>query len=210
MNNPWLDIPVADYLGHMSSPAVNQGPVLNRLLREALETVRPPTVLVLGGSTGNGLEHVNPDVTSRVSVIDINPAYLHRLAERFPNPHFDLDTRCGDLADLALEREAFALVHAGLVFEYIDWPMRLPAVVAALRSGGMLSVVLQLPSASAPAVTPTPFTSLRGLESLFRFVDPEVFVAAACAAGLRLRHRRVEPVAGGKAFEVLRFERDAA
>jgi hypothetical protein len=40
MRNPWLDIPEADYVGHMSSPVVNQRPVLNRLLREALQRVR--------------------------------------------------------------------------------------------------------------------------------------------------------------------------
>jgi hypothetical protein len=66
MSNPWLDIPEADYIGHMNSPAVGQRPVLGRLLGEALETVRPKVVLVLGCSTGNGLEHVNPAVTSRI------------------------------------------------------------------------------------------------------------------------------------------------
>ena len=63
MRNPWLDISEADYVGHMSSPTVGQRPVLGRLLGEVLETVLPNVVLVLGGSTGNGLEHVNPTVT---------------------------------------------------------------------------------------------------------------------------------------------------
>ena len=118
MNNPWLDISEADYVGHMSSPAVGQRPVLGRLLGDALETVRPNTLLVLGCSTGNGLEHVNPTVTSRVVVVDVNPEYLRRLRERFPNPMFDLDVRCGDLNDVELEREAYDMVHAALLFEY--------------------------------------------------------------------------------------------
>lgn len=210
MSNPWLDIPIADYLGHMSSPAVNQAPVLNRLLREALESARPRTVLVLGGSTGNGLEHVDPDVTSLVSVVDINPAYLHRLAARFPSPPFALDLRCGDLAGLALEPGAFDLVHAGLLFEYIDWRLVLAGVARSLRQGGVLSIVLQRPSSSTPAVTPTPFTSLRALESLFHFVEPDALVSAAREEGLTLRCRRIEPLAAGKAFEVLRFTPGAA
>ena len=86
MSNPWLDIPEVDYVGHMSSPTVNQRPVLSRLLGEALQAVRPRTVLLLAGSTGSGLEHVNPDVTFRVTVVDVNPMYLRRLGERFPNP----------------------------------------------------------------------------------------------------------------------------
>jgi SAM-dependent methyltransferase len=209
MSNPWLDIPEADYIGHMSSPTVNQRPVLNRLLGDALATVRPRIVLVLGGSTGNGLEHIGPDVTSRVTVVDINPAYLRRLGERFPNPGFELDVRCADLAGGVLDREAFDLVHAGLVLEYVEWRTLLPRVAAALRLDGVLSVVLQLPSTSSPAVTPTAFTSLRSLESLFRVVEPDALVAAARGGGLTLRHRRTEPLAAGKAFEVLRFVKEA-
>lgn len=93
MNNPWLEISEADYVGHMSSPAVGQRPVLSRLLGETLQAVRPNTLLVLGCSNGNGLEHVNPAITSRVVVVDVNPEYLRGLRERFPNPRFALDGR---------------------------------------------------------------------------------------------------------------------
>ena len=205
MRNPWLDIPEVDYVGHMSSPAVNQRPMLSQLLGDALESVRPRTLLVLGCSTGNGLEHVNPEVTSRVTVVDVNPVYLLRLGERFPNPGFELDVQCADLADAVLEREAFDLVHAALVLEYIEWPLLLPRVAAALRSWGVLSVVLQLPSPSSPAVTPTTFVSLQSLESLFRFVEPGALVEAARGEKLTLGTRRIELLATGKAFEVLRF-----
>ena len=145
MRNPWLDIPEADYLGHMSSPTVGQRPVLGRLLGEVLETVLPSVVLVLGGSTGNGLEHVNSTVTSRVVVVDVNPKYLIRLRERFPNPAFELDLWCGDVIEIGLGRQVFDLVHAGLIFEYVEWPVLLPRIAAALRPGGVLSVVLQGP-----------------------------------------------------------------
>ena len=73
------------------SAAVGQRSVLSRLFGEALETVRPGVVLVLDCSTGNGLEHVNPAATSRVVVVDINPTYLRRLRDRFPNPSLELD-----------------------------------------------------------------------------------------------------------------------
>ena len=71
--NPWLDIPETDYVAHMCSREVDQYRVLNRLLRDVLATVRPETVLVLGCSSGNGLEHIDPAVTSRVAAVDINP-----------------------------------------------------------------------------------------------------------------------------------------
>jgi SAM-dependent methyltransferase len=166
-------------------------------------------LLVLGCSTGNGLEHVNPAVTSRVVVVDVNPKYLLRLRERFPNPAFDLDVRPGDVTDIELEREAYDLVHAGLIFEYIAWPVLLPRVAMALRPGGVLSVILQAPSASSPAVTPTIFTGLRTLESLFRFVEPTALVDAARGEGLNLNARHTEALPAGKSFEVLRFMKHA-
>jgi len=209
MTNPWLDIPEADYVGHMSSSAVGQRPVLGRLLGEALETVRPDVVLVLGCSTGNGLEHVNPAVTSRVVVVDVNQQYLLRLRERFPNPTFELDVRVGDVIDVELEREAYDLVHAGLILEYVEWPVLVPRVAMALRPGGVLSVILQTPSASSPAVTPTTFTSLRRLESLFRFVEPMALVTAARGEGLDLHARHTETLPAGKSFEVLLFIKNA-
>jgi SAM-dependent methyltransferase len=209
MRNPWLDIPEADYVGHMSSPAVGQRPVLGRLLGEALAASRPKAVLVLGCSTGNGLEHVDPAVTSRVVAVDVNPAYLIRLQERFPNPSFELDVRAGDAIEIALEREAYDLVHAGLIFEYLDWPVLLPRLVMALRPRGVLNVILQMPSASSPAVTPTTFISLRTLESLFRFVVPMALVDAAAREGLHLNLRHTEALPAGKSFEVFRFSKHA-
>ena len=205
MGNPWLGISEADYVGHMSSPAVNQYPVLSELLREALDAALPHDVLILGCSTGNGLEHVDPAITRRVSGVDVNPLFLQRVVEQFPNPGFELDVRCADLADYTFEPEVFDLVHAGLVLEYLEWPPLLPSLVKTLRPRGTFSVVLQRSSAVTPAVTPTEFTSLRALESLFRFVDSDALVAQACALGLELQCRRTEPLRSAKAFEVLRF-----
>jgi hypothetical protein len=209
MNNPWLSIQAGDYVGHMSSPEVAQYQVLNGLLRDTLATVRPGNVLVLGCSIGNGFEHVDPSVTSRVVGVDINPAYLQRLVEQLPHPGFVLDLRCADLTAYAFEPKAFDLVHAALVFEYVEWSLMLPRVAGTLQLGGVLSVVLQLPSQASPAVTPTGFTSLRALESVFRFVEPEVLVAAAAALALQLESRRTERLKSGKEFEVLRFRKSA-
>ena len=209
MRNPWLDIPEVDYVGHMSSPTVNQRPMLSRLMGDVLASFRPRTMLVLGCSTGNGLERVNPEVTSRVTVVDLNPAYLLRLGERFSNPGFALDVQCADLDDIVLEPEAFDLIHAALVLEYVEWPLLVPRVSSALKPGGVLSVVLQLPSSTSPAVTPTPFVSLRSLESLFHFVEPGALVTAARDAGLTVTSRRTESLPAGKAFEVLRFVKHA-
>jgi SAM-dependent methyltransferase len=205
MTNPWRDIPESDYVGHMNCPAVGQREVLGRLLGETLEAVRPDALLVLGCSTGNGLEHVDPAATSRVVVVDVNSAYLQSLRSRFQNPVFELDVRVGDVIDVDLERETYDLIHAGLIFEYVAWPALLPRVARALRAGGVLSVVLQRPSASTPAVIPTSFISLKALEPLFRFVEPRALVDLAQREGLVLSASTIQELPAGKSFRVLRF-----
>lgn len=205
MSNPWLDIPEGDYVGHMSHPVVGQRPVLNRLLREALARARPAAALVVGCSTGNGLEHLDPAITRRLTAVDVNPAYLQALREHFPSPAFHLEIRCGDVSALHLDPASYDLVHAALVLEYVDWPSLVPRLVSTIRPGGAFSIVLQRPSETAPAVTPTPFTSLLRLESRFRFVDGDALVECAGDAGLTLQARGFEPLPSGKAFEVLWF-----
>jgi SAM-dependent methyltransferase len=209
MNNPWLNIPASDYIGHMSSPEVAQHQALNHLFRDILSSACPRSLLVLGCATGNGFEHIDPAVTSRVVGVDINPAYLQRLVEGFPDPPFGLDLQCRDLSQYAFEPAAFDLVHAALILEYVDWSLLLPRMVAAVKPRGALNVVLQLPSRTRPAVTPTAFTSLRALESIFRFVDPDALIAAAAALGLHVDSRRTERLESAKAFEVLRFRKSA-
>jgi len=209
MTNPWLGISEADYLGHMRRPEVGQLQVLSRLLGEALASTRPADVLYLGSASGNGLEHVDAGVTSSVTCIDINASYLTRLEERFAGSAFALRVECADLNAREFESEAFDLVHAALVLEYVDWRRLVPQLAAALRAGGTLSVVLQLPSEQAPAVTPTPFTSLQRLEEMFRFVDPDELERTAAGAGLDLARRRAEPLPSGKTFAVRYFAKRA-
>jgi SAM-dependent methyltransferase len=203
--NPWMNIPEADYVGHMSSPTVGQRLALNQILADALRITKPNAVLVVGCSNGNGLEHIDSTITARVTGVDINPAYLQSLVDRFASPSFALDVRCADLNVSEFERETYDLVHAALVFEYLPWQRLLPRLAAALKLQGVLTVVLQRPSPSTPAVTPTSFTSLGGLESLFHFVAPDAVQERARAEGLQLRERLTEPLPSGKAFDVLRF-----
>ncbi|MBI3402275.1 MAG: class I SAM-dependent methyltransferase [Acidobacteria bacterium] len=205
--NVWLDIPAADYVRHMSSPEVDQLSALSRLLREALERFRPRDLLLLGCSTGNGLDQVDPAVTHRVTGVDINPEYLARVRAQFPNPGFELMLHCADVMTYAFVADAFDLVHCALLFEYLEWPALMREIGRTTRIGGGLSVVLQRPSDVAPAVTRTKYPSLLQLERLFRFVEPEAVVAHARTWGFELRSQQIEPLHSGKAFDVLHFQK---
>jgi SAM-dependent methyltransferase len=207
MRNPWLDITAADYVGHMSSPEVDQLSVLSRLLHEALERFRPRDLLLLGCSTGNGLVHVDPAVTYRVTGVDINPEYLACITEQFPSPGFELTLHCADVMTYAFAPDAFDMVHCALLFEYLEWPQLIFELGRTTRIGGGLSIVLQRPSDALPAVTRTGYPSLGRLEPLFHFVEPANVIAQAHARGFELQAQRIELLNSGKAFDVLHFQK---
>jgi GNAT superfamily N-acetyltransferase len=207
MQNPWLEIPEEDYVAHMSDADVGQRQALGRIFQDALRSFAPCDLLVLGCSSGNGFQHIEPRVTRRVTGIDINPTYLELLASRFPSPSFELSLACADLADYSLPPHGFDLTHAPLIFEYLDWKRALPGVVRSLRTGGVLSVVLQRPSPSAPAVSRTKYPRLRKLERLFAFVGPDALRAQAAREGLTVDDEFSVPLKQEKAFHVFYFRK---
>jgi spermidine synthase len=62
---------------------VEQLDALSELFDEALAHCLPESVLVIGVAGGNGLDRIDSSVTRRVVGIDINPAYLAAVRERY-------------------------------------------------------------------------------------------------------------------------------
>jgi hypothetical protein len=199
MPNPWLDIPLQDYEGHMQSLGVGQLAVLSALFGKILERTRPSSVAILGIAGGNGLEHINAGVTTRVAGFDLNAAYLSVVRARFPELS-GLDLLCVDLVEPLSSIEPFELVHAALIFEHAGTGPCLDNAVSLVRRGGAFSVVLQLPSEAQNAVAPTDFPSMQSLKSHFALVDPSEFTARILARGFRLEDEARASLPGGKAF----------
>jgi hypothetical protein len=207
--NPWLALPLEDYEGHMGSAAVNQLVPLADLFGEALARLRPRSVAVLGVAGGNGLEHVDGTLTTRVLAIDVNQAYLDATRARFPELR-GLELHCADLTgDQPLNVDPVSLVHAALVFEHAGTERCLEHAVSLVARGGHLSVVLQLPSTGQQAVTPTEFASMATLAGDFAFVDPHQLRRILAQRGLRLTHQARLTLSTGKAFWSGYFERRA-
>jgi len=205
--NPWLSLPLDDYEGHMGSADVNQLGPLADLFGEALARLRPRSVAVLGVAGGNGLEHVDSTLTTRVVGIDVNPAYLNATRTRFPDLR-GLELHCADLeSDALLDVEPVALVHAALVFEHAGTDRCLDHAVSLVAGGGHLSVVLQLPSNGHDAVTPSPFASMATLADDFTLVDPHQLRRLLAQRDLRLTHQSRRLLPTGKSFWSGYFER---
>ena len=205
-SNPWLSIPASDYEGHMKSPRVLQQQFLSAVFRGVLERFRPRSVAVPGCATGNGFEHIDPRVTQTVVGIDINPEYIALARDRFAAGLPGLRLLCLDIADCDLESRSLDLVHCALVLEYIDPRIAVLKSASWLRAGGVLSVVLQLPSPGHEKVTVTEYKSVACLDAAMHLVEPGDVDRVAGEAGLRLDAARVETLESGKSFYVATYK----
>jgi len=199
MTNPWLQIPASDYEGHMNSPSVAQFSFLAETFKASLKNYDSSTVALLGCATGNGLESINHETTHRVTVVDINPDYLHILHERYADTIPGLEIVHDDLGHCHLEEGAYSLIFAGLIFEYLDPQALLQKIARWLSNDGIFIGVLQLPN-DGSRVTETPYTSLQSLSAIMNLVDPAQFKAFAHKAGLTVLDERVDTLTTGKSF----------
>jgi SAM-dependent methyltransferase len=202
MESPWFNIPAVVYETHMSSPKVDQLSFLGRIFRKALNNNGCDTVALLGCATGNGLEYINNDGTRRVSVIDFNPEYLEILRQRYEEIIPGLEIIEADLEICTIENNAYSLVFAGLIFEYLDPEILLAKIADGLHLGGVMVTVLQLPAEHVGKVSETSYASLNDLESIMKFISPQDFKSMAYDAGLKELEAEIVTLESGKPFYI--------
>jgi SAM-dependent methyltransferase len=208
MTNPWLTIPAEDYEAHMASPEVGQLQVLSQLFKTVLEEQRPESLAVLGCSTGNGFEHIDPSTTRRVVGIDINPSYLGVARTRFLGSLPMLELLEQDFTSAAFAIHPVSLIFAALVFEYVGVGEAVRNISRSLTPGGFLVAALQLPSPASTPVTKTRFESLEALVPIMNLVSPEEFSLVCLENGLReVRQARI-PLEQGKELCVGFYEKN--
>jgi SAM-dependent methyltransferase len=200
--SPWLSIPAADYEGHMGSPGVGQLQFLSRVFGELIAEFDPASLAVLGCATGNGFEHVRPERVRRLVGLDINQEYLDICRERYAASIPGLELVCADLAAFELEPASMDLVHAALFLEYVDPAAVVEKASRWLTPAGLLTVVVQRPTATGGTVSETGYTSLKILEPVITLVAPESLGGLAGRYGfLEVRSKNVA-LESGKSFFV--------
>ncbi len=197
MSNPWLTVPLADYEGHMKSANVRQLDALSELFANALAYCQPNSVAVLGIAGGNGLDQINNSVTKRVIGLDINPAYLDVVQQRYAHIT-GLQLLCVDLAEQAINLEPVQLVHAALVFEHAGITQCLENALSLVANDGFLSVVLQLPSETEQNVSPSEFLTIQNLKPHFSLINPQWFQQTLEQRNFRLKEQLQHPLTAGK------------
>jgi len=199
MSNPWLDVPLEDYEGHMKSPGVQQLAALSSLFAEALRLYSPTSVAILGIAGGNGLEHIDDRITRRVVGLDVNPAYLEAVRQRY-SQMAGLELYRLDLSAEIVDVAPVQLVHAALVLEHAGMSLCLKNAISLVAKEGALSAILQLPAESEPEVSATAFPSMQALKSHFTLIEPSKLCGALQKCHFRISHETVRPLQVGKRF----------
>jgi len=121
MKNPWEEIKLSDYENHMKLDTVMQLQCLNAIMKNQFYQYTAKTVMVLGVSGGNGLEHIDSKRIEKVYGIDINQEYLTECIARYENLSSVLECLRADLTDENTVLPYSDLVIANLFIEYIGY-----------------------------------------------------------------------------------------
>jgi hypothetical protein len=205
-SNPWLEIPLADYEGHMQSSEVQQLSVLADLFESVLRRYTPTSLAIPGIAGGNGLDRIDRGITKRVVGIDINRGYLDEARTRYGGK-CDLELYPADLSLDTLDIDPVQLVHAALVFEHAGVERCLENAIALVTPDGLLSVVLQLPSDSEAPVGSSAFPSMHTLRDHFIFVDRSDLCTRLRDRGFEIAYETTRPVPAGKRLWLGVFQR---
>jgi SAM-dependent methyltransferase len=191
----------------MACADVAQASLLAEVFSTVLRRFRPASVAIIGCAGGNGFDRIDPHTTTRVVGLDINPEYLEATAQRYSDNFTELVLRNADVAGVELNLAPVDLSYAALILEYVDVAAALRNLLAICREAGHLVVVLQLPSAALPAITPTAVPTIMRLAPVMNLVDPLALVEVAGGIGFALRESTSVTSGAGKQFAIHIYQR---
>jgi len=204
MPNPWKSIPAADYEAHMSSPSVRQLQALNEIFRRQYLQYNPSSLAIFGVSTGNGLEHVNSEVTQNVYGVDVNEEYLKICRERFSKQGYTLHLYEVDVNEKSVEFSPTDLIVENLFLEYVELKKFLEQVRILSHPSTVLSVVIQV-SNDESFVSRAEFKSLEVLSDFHHNIKATALIESLKRRKFKLLLKERYVVPNGKEFVRLDF-----
>lgn len=205
--NPWLDVDLSDYEGHMATPEVRQSVLLADEFNRAIESVKPQAVGLMGCAGGNGLDALVGADVAHVICVDINSNYLASLSDRYKDKIRGLETIFGEVEKFTF-RKPLDLIFGGLIFEYTRLEEALTALSSSLRPGGVLVALIQMKSSGITTVSSSPYAkALTEVGAAFNYIDPDRMSEIAAVHGLNEVTRRVETLSSGKSFTILEYRK---
>jgi hypothetical protein len=183
MDNIWNTIPLEDYELHMQHETVGQLDLLSNLTKKYLRKLNPKIVLFLGIAGGNGLEHIDNEVTSQVFGIDINQNYLDETQKRFKDQIPNLYLLNIDISSKTTEKVAKAnLIWAALILEYVEADTCFEFINHNIQENGYLVVTIQ-ENNGVSSVSQTGIETIKSAGQLFKLVLEDNLVSTAYKFG---------------------------
>jgi len=205
MKNPWLNISHSDYENHMIE--VGQAQALNGLTKYCLDKYQPESFALLGCATGNGLEHIKPEMTKLVYAIDINQMYLDKTKEKFKNRISNLRIFNTDIQDDELKIDGVNLFFVGLVLEYVvKQDIALDKIIKTLCEKGILFIVIQK-NKKTSFVSKTKYKSLEKLADISNEVNEREIEYFILSKNMELINREEIELTENKSFIALEYRR---
>lgn len=205
MKNPWEEIPLEDYEGHMSLDSVRQLQALNEIMRGQLDAYPVSRVMILGVAGGNGLEHIRKGQFEKVYGVDVNAAYLEAAAARYPHLKDVLECLRVDLAEESCRLPEADLLIADLLVEYIGYA-RFQSAVRQVNPR-YVSCAIQI-NLEDGWVSDSPYLhAFDGLERVHHQMEEETLDQAMLGIGYRLVKTLEHGLPNGKKLLRLDFER---
>lgn len=202
MNNPWLKIPHSDYENHMIE--VGQTKVLNNLTKYCLDKYLPEKFAILGCTTGNGLEHINPEITNSVYAIDINPEFLEITKQKFENKINNFKTLNLDIEKDELRLKDIDLFFIALVLEYVKPLKALKKIINTLKENGILMITIQK-NTQTTIVTKTKYKSLQKLKNISNEVNEVEIHEFILSENMEIINRKMIKLTKNKSFITLEY-----
>ncbi len=202
MKNPWEEINLHDYEGHMSLDSVMQLQTMNKIMRDQFYRYAVTTAMVLGIAGGNGLHNIKPERFKKVYGVDINQAYLQECVERYPTLRYVFTPIQCDLQSETIVLPEAELAIANLIIEYVGY-RNFQRAIQCIKPQ-YVSCVIQI-NTDDSFVSNSPYRQVFDrLDEVHRKIDKIGVIKSMGDIGYRLLYETDYPLPNGKEF--LRFD----
>ncbi|MBR5516752.1 MAG: methyltransferase type 11 [Firmicutes bacterium] len=205
MSNPWKDIKLSDYEGHMNLESVKQLPVLRLILKSQLESYPVDSAMIIGVAGGAGLEHIQPGQLKKLYGVDINEEFLKECDFRYANLKPMLELINCDLMDENCSLPTADMMICNLVAEYIGYDSVLNTIEKVTPK--YVSYVIQV-NMNNNFVSDSPYLkAFVRLDEVHCLMEEEVLSEKMDSIGFQLINKGIEDLPNGKLLIRLDFQR---
>lgn len=206
MGNPWKDISLSDYENHMSLDSVKQLQSMNQTMKHQLNDYDVSTLMILGITGGNDLEHVNTEKHCIVYGVDNNDSYLRKVEKRYPDLKGILHCINIDLISEYEKLPESQLLIANLLIEYIGYEA-FNRVVIQTRAK-YVSCVIQINSSEKEWVSDSPYIHVfDGLDRIYCRMEEIKLSEAMNSIGYQKILQTSDLLPNGKSLVRLDYQR---